>query len=97
MLVRVKWTRLALDDLERARAYLQNEAPHAVAPVFEHIQSAVDLLVQHPLAGRLGRVYGTREWVVQDTSYLIGYRIAGDVLQVLRVLHSRQRWPKRLG
>jgi plasmid stabilization system protein ParE len=34
---------------------------------------------------------------VQDTSYLIGYRIAGDVLQVLRVLHSRQRWPKRLG
>lgn len=69
----------------------------AMVPVFERIEAATRMLASWPLAGRVGRVFGTREWVVQDTSYLIAYRVAGNHLVILRVLHSRQRWPKRIG
>jgi len=38
--------------------------------------------------GRPGRVLGTRELVVPDTSYIIPYRVRGNTLEVLRVFHT---------
>ena len=54
------------------------------------------VLKEHPAVGRPGRVAGTRELLVTGTPYILPYRVAGDVLEVLRVLHSARRWPKRL-
>ncbi len=95
--MRLRWSRSAQRDIESALSYLQREAPEAVELVFNRLWDATQLLSGYPMIGRPGRVYGTREWIVQDTSYLIGYRVSGDALLILRVLHSRQRWPKRLG
>jgi len=50
-------------------------------------------LAEHPELGRLGRVRGTRELVVTGTRYLLIYRVKGDEIQILRVLHGRQQWP----
>ncbi len=49
-------------------------------------------LAEHPELGRVGRVGGTRELVVTGTPYLLVYRIRGDELQILRVLHGRRQW-----
>ena len=95
--MKLKWTRLAAHDLESATNYFEREAPEAIHPVLVRIEAATRMLLSWPLAGRVGRIFGTREWVVQDTSYIIAYRVAGDVLVILRVLHSRQRWPRRIG
>ncbi|MGB7590400.1 MAG: type II toxin-antitoxin system RelE/ParE family toxin [Terriglobia bacterium] len=46
-----------------------------------------------PLAGREGRVQGTRELAVARTPYVIAYRIREDEIQILAVLHGGQRWP----
>jgi len=46
--------------------------------------------------GRPGRIEGTRELVVSGTPYIAAYRIVGDTVRVLRVLHGAQQWPETL-
>jgi addiction module RelE/StbE family toxin len=41
---------------------------------------------------KLGRVKGTCEIVVRP-NYVIVYRVLGDLVEVLRVLHAAQQWP----
>ena len=41
---------------------------------------------------RPGRVPGTREAVVHP-NYVMVYRIEGETITILRVLHAAQRWP----
>ena len=59
------------------------------------IVSAVDMLVEHPAMGRVGRIRGTREAVLSDISYIIAYRVGRDI-EVLTIIHTSQRWPSAL-
>lgn len=38
---------------------------------------------------------GTRELVITGTPYLVPYRVVGDVIVILRVLHGARQWPDR--
>ena len=62
----------------------------------DRIDQAMDLLVQFPNAGRLGRVSGTRELVVSRSPYIAAYRVAQDHVFILRLLHAAQEWPETL-
>ena len=59
------------------------------------IDSTEDTLSDHPMAGRPGRVSGTREWV-DHQRYIVAYRVTahGDV-DVLDVVHAARLWPER--
>jgi hypothetical protein len=46
-----------------------------------------------PQSGRPGRIERTRELVISRTPHIVAYRIAGDIVQILRVLHGARRWP----
>ncbi len=56
---------------------------------------AVDLLTKNPAMGRPGRVSGTRELVVADTSYLVPYRVRANAVEILRVFHASRKWPNK--
>jgi len=60
------------------------------------IRAVVQRLATTPALGRPGRVAGTRELVVPGTPYIVPYRITGDIVQIITVLHSAQRWPDQL-
>jgi plasmid stabilization system protein ParE len=45
-----------------------------------------------PYLFRLGRVAGTREHVVHP-NYIVAYQVGINVIDILRVLHSRQQYP----
>jgi toxin ParE1/3/4 len=62
----------------------------------ERIRTAVARLGASPALGRPGRVAGTRELVIPRTPYIVPYRAKGDVVQIVTILHSAQRWPDRL-
>lgn len=49
-----------------------------------------------PYLGRPDRIPGTRELVITGTSYLVPYRMKGDHVHILAVLHGRQKWPANL-
>ena len=93
--MRVTWHRRARQDLRHIRAQIAAENLQAAQRVAQRILQAVDLLAEHPGMGRVGRVSGTREFVITDTPYLAAYQIVEDTLVILRVLHGAQRWPEQ--
>jgi toxin ParE1/3/4 len=50
--------------------------------------------MQFPESGRPGRIEETRELVILRTPYIAAYRITGDTVRILRVLHGAQQWPE---
>jgi toxin ParE1/3/4 len=92
--VKLRWTDGAVEDLQAARDYLDSENPRAAWDAIDRIMSAVERLEQFPQMGRPGRVARSRELVVTGTPFLVAYRMKGESVQILAVLHAKRKWPK---
>ena len=92
--MKIKWVRLALNDLDEAVEFIAQDNPKAASRVLKRIWDTVQVLADQPHAGRAGRVHGTRELVVSGTPFIIPYRVVENVVQILRVLHGKRRWPQ---
>ncbi len=90
--MQVKWLRKALRNLEQAHRHISDD-PEAAMRTMMRIQAAVSQLEEFPCMGRTGRVEGTRELVIANTPYLVVYRLKGDIVEILRVLHASSRYP----
>jgi addiction module RelE/StbE family toxin len=91
--VNIEWSAFALADREAIFDYIEADSPRAAAGVDDRIRMRVEGLAQFPEMGRLGRIKGTRELVIDRTPYIAAYRIIGDTVSILRVLHGAQQWP----
>jgi toxin ParE1/3/4 len=91
--MRIVWTAPARRDLRAVRAYIAAEQSAAAERQILRILNAVGSLARFPELGRSGRRAGTRELVIGRTPYLVPYRLRGEIIEILRVLHGRQRWP----
>ncbi len=89
----VEWSTLAQADRDAIFDYIEADSPRAAIAVDERIRVQVETLARFPQSGRLGRIEGTRELVINRTPYIVAYRIAGDAVRILRVLHGARRWP----
>ena len=92
--MRVRWLRIARANLNAEAEYIAQDNPGAAARMVLRLVQAVERLKTHPGMGRPGRVSGTRELVVPGTPYVIPYRVRGDSIEIIRVLHSARRWPE---
>ncbi|ACS78209.1 type II toxin-antitoxin system RelE/ParE family toxin [Maridesulfovibrio salexigens] len=92
--MRVKWLRGALKDLDAEASYLATEDVDLAQKTYSHIRDRGDLLGNFPQKGRPGRVPGTRELVLDRYPYIIPYRVKNDVVEILRVFHTRRKLPK---
>jgi toxin ParE1/3/4 len=43
--------------------------------------------------GRIGRKPNTRELGMSGLPFITIYRVREDVIEILRILHSAQKWP----
>jgi len=91
--VRLAWTRLALDDLDHARDFIAAANPQAARDTIDRIERATEALLAHPEIGRPGRLEGTRELIVVGTPFVVPYRLRGDRIEILGVIHGARRWP----
>jgi toxin ParE1/3/4 len=76
--------------------YIAQDNQAAAHGVHDAILRQIGRLAEHQRIGRPGRVEGTREVVISGTPYIVAYRVAGQAVTILRVLHGAQQWPKRL-
>jgi toxin ParE1/3/4 len=92
--LRIDWTETAQSHLLNLDAWLFERSPQGADRVVDQILAVIGSLDRFPLAGRQGRVAGTRELVIPSTNYIVAYRIHADTIQILAILHGAQRWPR---
>jgi toxin ParE1/3/4 len=73
--------------------YIEADNPRASAATDLRIKRTAEQLARFPMMGGGGRVPGTRELVIARTPYIAVYRIKGESLLILRVLHGARQWP----
>ena len=92
----IRWTRPALGDVSTILDYVAERDFGAAATIATAIQKRVDMLRDHPAAGRPGRVAGTRELVIPRLPYIVAYRVSGPDIDILAVRHTARLWPEAL-
>ena len=88
------WLKRAIHDRDAQLDYIAQDNPQAAVSQGDRIDEQVDILLQHPQMGRPGRKQGTRELVISRTPFVVVYRIKGKRIELLRLLHGAQQWPK---
>ena len=91
--MRVRWTTPAREQFVGIYEYIGEENRSAAAKIADQIWENTQLLGRHPLAGRAGRVQGTRELVIQGTPFIIAYRVEKNEVWILAVMHEARKWP----
>jgi toxin ParE1/3/4 len=91
----IRWTELAIFDLEQAREYIMQTSPEKAIAVIDRIESSLKTLQDFPQMGRPGRVAGTRELVILKTPFILPYRIQTDYIEILAVIHGARQWDDR--
>lgn len=89
----IEWSDDALEDFDAAIGYIAIDSQTAATVVADRIFEAIDLLADIP-TGRQGRVRGTYEKFVQNTSHIIAYAMSDRTITVLRVIHAKRNWPE---
>lgn len=88
--IRLRYLGRARSDLLQIIQYGRGEQwPDPVAYV-RTLRARIVVLAAHRDSGRVGRVEGTREWVLTGTPYIVAYRVVAGIVEVLRILHGAQ-------
>ncbi|MDF4696877.1 type II toxin-antitoxin system RelE/ParE family toxin, partial [Vibrio parahaemolyticus] len=83
--MQIKWLKKALINLEHSAEYLQEQNPQSARDFVKEVHELTELLKANPAMGRPGRVFGTRELILQKFPYLIPYRVKDNRIEILRV------------
>ena len=91
----IEWTAHATEQLDQAYNYiaLTNSKEIAIR-IARHVGDAIRQLEAFPMAGRTGRVSGTRDLVIPNTPFIAAYSIDESVIRILAIYHGAQRWPE---
>lgn len=92
--MRIEWLREAGQDLIEIRRYIAEDHPGAAVQVAKRILDTITYLRDHSGIGRAGRIPGTRELVIPGLPYIVPYRVKGEAIEILGILHTSQEWPK---
>lgn len=82
-----------MSDRAGIQSYIWPASAQAARSIDRRIVERAQQLRRFPRLGRPGRIEGTRELVVPPTPYVIAYRIDGQTVRILRVIHGMMRWP----
>jgi addiction module RelE/StbE family toxin len=91
----IHWTQRARRQFLAIIDAVLEDNPAAAEHVYDAIMDSVSRLLTFPEIGRPGRVPGTRELVIASQPYIVAYRIRGQTIHILAVLHGAQKWPDR--
>ena len=91
--MKLRWTRLALQDLRHPREYMSEDSPASAGKMVSRIRDAAQNQKKNPRMGKEGRLPGTRELILAKTLYIVVYILEGNEIQIVAVIHSAMRWP----
>ena len=90
----IRWSPEAADDFASIVRHIREDNPTAALRVARTIYQGIAQLKSFPNLGRPGRVESTRELVFPQLPFIAVYRVKENVIEIAKVLHGAQRWPK---
>lgn len=91
---RLKWSRAAIADIDRLRAFLIPKSPEAAQRAIRAIRQGVKVLGKHPEIGRLHEELPAdfREWIVEfgNAAYIVLYHYDDREVVMLAIRHGRE-------
>jgi toxin ParE1/3/4 len=87
----VRWSTLAVEDLERIFQHIAKDNPTAARETVKAIYDGCGVLKNFPYGGRPGRMSGRRELVFSP--YVAVYQVKKHAVEVSRIYHGAQDWP----
>jgi toxin ParE1/3/4 len=90
--MQIRWEADAIADLSDLRSFIKHDNPTAANRIAGKIIDATNLLNNHPLLGKPGRIHTTRELVVSGTPYTLIYLVEAEVVSILRIFHQARQW-----
>lgn len=91
-MLKLVWRPSARHDLRSIITYIAERNQAAAASLGQAIEACAERLPDHPFLYRPGRAPGTREAVVHP-NYIIVYRVTTEAVEILNLVHARQRYP----
>ena len=89
-MVKVRWTDFALENLIAIGDYIEKDSYFYAQRVVNSLFNSVDILEQHPLAGRVVPEFGNRS--IRELirgSYRIVYKLVSEIdIDIITVHHS---------
>ncbi|WP_322617689.1 type II toxin-antitoxin system RelE/ParE family toxin [Pseudomonas sp. BIC9C] len=90
--MKLVWRQTALDDRSKIMDHILLDNPEAAIALDEIFELKAENARLRPTLYRKGKVPGTRE-IVATANYVMIYLIAQEAVEMVRVIHARQRWP----
>ena len=88
----VKYTKLAIQDLNNAYEYICTENPLAAQSVITKIETTLLHIQTHPYIGHIGRVKNTYEFLILGTPFIVVYMVDDKYLIVVSILHTARKY-----
>ena len=82
------FTDLAARDLGSIIDYIALDNPTAAGNVYRSVLSTDGRLTEFPGIGRVGRLPGTREYLLAGLPYLLVYEVSSEAVTILAVFHG---------
>ena len=87
----IRWSPLAVKDLENIRSYIEQDNPDAALGVVLTIYDGCMRLLDFPHLGRPSlRKKGFRELLFPPLPYLAVYRLKAETVEIARIYHAAQ-------
>jgi plasmid stabilization system protein ParE len=90
--LRLEWTANAKQDLREIITHIGADDVSAARRMNGRFRTVARLLAHSPFSGKPGILPGTREFVVHP-SYRLLYRIKGETVSVVALVHTAREWP----
>jgi addiction module RelE/StbE family toxin len=98
LLMRLEWSERAVADLKAISEYIEQDRNLQTANrVTRTIYDALQSLRRMPYRGRYGRLENTRELVIAGLPWIAVYRVAGERVLILNILHGAPEVAVRAG
>lgn len=92
--MKVIWTKESRVTLSAIYDYISKDSELPAEKVIFHIINTVDNTVKNfPHIGRIGRIFGTREYIISEYPYVVIYAVKKQAVYVIRVMHSSMKYP----
>jgi len=89
--VKLRYTLRGAAELDQVLNYIEDRSPQGALHVQARIQAIINLLLQHPHAGRLTSRVRLRRMIVSPYPYLIFYEATEDEIVIHGVRHAARR------